>query len=255
MSSNNYFGFYGGGTSGGGGGATTVVTDAITMNGDGSSGNPIYSTSGLESVYLDGGGDSYSLSNYGMGKVFYISGSSNTFTFDTSSLNNPFIRIVNKQTDSSLTISYNPLLVANGVYYQNTNEEITEIPLNMVYDFIFDSESLKWICVQKTPIYYILLDMNSGIILSQNIIQGGFYYLYNSEPINGNCILNLDFSGNEIGQTYTIMNSTGNQVDFNINTEYPTLPNGTTINKIQLNETIELVAFNGFYYVTQVYSV
>jgi hypothetical protein len=232
---NSNQGFGGGSSSGGGGG--TVITDGVTIVGDGSAGNPLSATSAQPVYQVDLGLGGFDLIGQGIYNV--NPDTTNAFVFNTTGIiEGEKVVIINTQAAFNLNV-----ILSNGgttsILYQGTFQGVNIVPSGMIYEFIYSISLGAWICLAPTP-----EPVNEGISLAfaLTLSNNAFYKFNTLNPTDANTI-NFPDSFYFQGLRIIIWNADGT-TSIAIDDNKPVEPDGTPISTLAANSISEFVAFS-----------
>lgn len=241
-------GFFGGASGGGGGGLTSVAVDGTTIAGNGTIGNPLYSTTAMpvinmevdistSDVYLSGAGI-YGIVNFG--QIFYFN--------DTGIVDGSRVILTNR-TLFNLGIADVNGTGGVSVLYQGTNKAVNKIPSGTSFEFIFNQYELTWYCLNPNPQYYYTQDIG-GLLVPFNIDIVGYFSFTNT---GGGAGIDLPNGSFLQGQEITIWNIDPTE-PIVINNNQPFEPNSTYVTQIPPQTCMTIVGISVGWIVKNIYT-
>ncbi len=241
-------GFFGGASGGGGGGLTSVAVDGTTIQGDGTIGDPLFSTTALPVINMgvDLAGGDYDLGGAGIYSILYFG---NAFLFnDIGIVDGSRVILTNSNLDSVSFANINGDGVS--VRYQGTQIPLTGIPSGMTYEFIFDQSNSIWYCLNPQP-QPTTTDDIGGFVNPYLIREIGYYKFLNT---GGGAGIDLPTPTALIGQEMTIFNVDPTDPII-IASNTPTDLDGTSVAQIAPQTCLNIVAIDGEWLVINIRTV
>lgn len=239
------------GTSGGGGGGlTSVAVDGTTIAGNGTLGNPLYSTTALPVINMevDLSADDYYMSGAGIygivnfGQIFYFN--------DVGIVDGSRVILTNR-TLYNLGIAYINGAGGVGVKYQGTNKVVDKIPSGTSYEFIYYQSDAIWYCLNPNPQYYYTQDIG-GLINPFDIDIVGYFRFLNT---GGGAGINLPNGTFLVGQEITIWNGDTTE-PIVINSNQPVNLDYSSVTQIPPQTCMTIVGIEAFgWYVKNIFTV
>ena len=242
-------GFFGSTGGGGGGGLTSVAVDGTTIAGNGTVGNPLYSTTALPVINMavDLSGGNYTLDGAGIYSIAYFG---NSFVFnDAGIVDGSRVILTNSNLNSinQADIDYTGI---SGVKYQGTQESVSVLASGMTYEFVYDQASSIWYCLNPQPVPIYNQDLG-GLVNPYDINTIGYYQFLNT---GGGGQINLPTPSSFQGQEITIFNL--DQTDpIPITNNQPESLDGTNVAQIPVQTCLTIVSAGVEWLTKSVYTV